>query len=121
MIGRKVDGQTSAHRMSMELAGKMNVHDKVVVRHGCDNRRCVNPAHLSLGTLADNSRDMVERGRSCRGVKNPIAKLNDDLVRQMRAEYATGQWEQRPLAAKYGVSQRCLLFIIKREHWKHVA
>ena len=57
--GRRV--KNYAHRYSMRLAG----HDlgDLFVLHGCDNPPCVNPAHLSLGTQADNIRDAQRKNR----------------------------------------------------------
>lgn len=42
--------------------------DGQVVRHTCDNPRCINPSHLLIGTRADNNKDRAERGRSARSV-----------------------------------------------------
>jgi hypothetical protein len=53
---------TSAHRFAYEMA-KGRVPRGLCVLHSCDNRRCVNPAHLRAGTKLDNAQDMISRGR----------------------------------------------------------
>ena len=54
-----------------------------VVRHTCDNTRCVNPEHLLIGTLADNNRDRAERGRSTK-VHPALRRLTDSDAAEIR-------------------------------------
>lgn len=90
-----------------------------VVRHTCDNPRCINPAHLIAGTHADNSRDMVERGRSISGEKHLDAKLDWEKVAWIRANYVKGSKELGSVALgkRFGVGHRRILAVVHGETW----
>ncbi len=60
-----------AHRVSFE-AFNGPIPSRMEVMHKCDNRGCVNPKHLSLGTHQANMIDMVEKGRVKRGQDHPL-------------------------------------------------
>jgi len=71
-----------AHRVAYALAyGKTPAH--LYVLHTCDNPSCCNPEHLWLGTNRQNIDDMVSKGRSLRGARNPNAKLTESQVRNV--------------------------------------
>ncbi len=84
-----------------------------VVMHLCDQADCVNPDHLALGTQAANSFDMRHKGRSNRGTKNGLAKLDEDKVREIRRRAAGGE-PQKVLAAEFGVSPMSVNRVVNR-------
>ena len=107
-----------AHRIAYRLfVGEIPAG--MFVCHRCDNPPCVNPAHLFLGTLADNNRDREAKGRGARGSKHSKAKLNEDKVREIRRLHAEGL-SIAALARTHGVSERLVSGVIKRAWWRHV-
>lgn len=87
-------GATSAHRVAYRLANGQWPAPRVLVRHKCDNPKCVNPYHLELGNHVDNAKDMVDRGRARNGgqagEQNGHAKLTADDVSKVRRMIASG-------------------------------
>lgn len=90
--------------------------------HRCDNRACVNPVHLFLGHPKDNSRDMVNKGRSLRGERQPRAKLTEQEVTFVKAHFIpyNSAFGVTALATKFQVSQSTIRSALKGRSWKHV-
>lgn len=121
-----------AHRISWELHNGP-IPDGLHVLHHCDNRACVNPAHLFLGTHQDNMADMKAKGRNrslwvpghkhtpyCKGEANRFARLTDDIVREIRRLWATGLYMQKEIGAMFGIDDSTVCNIVKRVRWPHV-
>ncbi len=106
-----------AHRASWELH-RGPIPPGLCVLHRCDVRCCVNPDHLFLGTPADNSADMVKKGRQARGAKINTNILTEDQVREIRILYQ--DMSQRAIARKFGVSRWCIQDIISGKNWKYL-
>ena len=104
------------HRVAFEEANGRKPEG--VVRHKCDNRLCYNPTHLEEGSKLDNSRDMVERGRSVRGERHRDAILNEDDVRKIRAMRDV---RSADVAEMFGISRQNVNSIWSRRSWKHVS
>ena len=109
-----------AHRISYELHNGA-IPEGLHVLHQCDTPVCVNPAHLSLGTHADNMRDRDLKGRNnpFMGEKHYAAKLTEKDVLEMRALRLKGAL-LRELAAKFDVGLTAVGRIVKRNTWKHI-
>lgn len=112
---------TPTHRVSWELVNG-TVPEGVLVLHKCDNRICVRPSHLFLGSYQDNTVDMIRKGRvnPRRGVENRSAKLNDTLVREIRSKYIEMELSQTELSREYGICQSRISSIVNNKAWKHV-
>ncbi len=106
-----------AHRVAYELANGA-IPKGMLVMHKCDNRCCVNPNHLKLGTQAENAADMVAKGRQLSGEKNPNAKLNIDSVRQIRELYGTGNYSYAGLAGRFRLAPSYARRVIQGDYWK---
>jgi len=111
---------TGAHRVSWVFAHGP-IPDGLLVCHKCDNPPCVNPAHLFLGTVGDNTRDARDKGRLkgnqwARGETHPHAKLTEASVRSIRESSKTAE----ELAREFGVAPHSIRRIVRRAAWRHV-
>lgn len=121
--GSKRDGSNRwehSHRVAWELTHGP-IPERMFVCHRCDNPPCVNPAHLFLGTAADNSRDMISKGRH--RVKNggtASSKLSAVEAIRVHQRYATGTVSQKDLGKEFGVSQSAVSSIVTGKLWTHL-
>lgn len=121
--GKMVKGGRSqgAHRISWEIANRRRPDGDVL--HSCDNSRCVNPRHLTVGTHCQNMRDAAERGRFWGGrigERNVRAKLSEeDAVEIVRAGPSSPR-EIEVLADRFAVSTSTIRDISVGRTWKHL-
>jgi hypothetical protein len=103
------------HRFSyMVFHGK--IEEGLVVRHKCDNPKCVNPCHLETGTHLDNMRDKFVRNRTVKGSRNGRASLNEEQVLRIVGDGRTYQ----EIADEYGVCRDTVRNIMSGRNWSHV-
>lgn len=109
-----------AHRLMWTLTNGA-IPDGKIIMHTCDTPRCVNPQHLRIGTLLDNNRDMVAKGRARhpRGSEHGNAKIDEGDVRSIRERCAAGE-NQHTIADDYGISNKTVSKISRRERWAHI-
>lgn len=86
------------------------------VCHRCDTPPCVNPAHLFLGTAADNALDRDSKRRGNQGERNPNAKLTVEKVRDLRRRYRAGE-PPAALARDLGISRGTAWNIANGRGW----
>jgi len=122
-----VDGRMyRAHRVAWELAHGP-IPDGYFICHNCpggDNRRCVNPAHLYLGTPTDNARDTVLKGRNAgfkKGAAHVSKVLTVDKVLRMRQIYASGLLSYDEIARAFRFNRQTVRMAIKGETWRELA
>lgn len=116
---------TGAHTACPGFSRTAPFPEGVLVLHRCDVRACVNPAHLFLGTPADNTADMRRKGRQS-GPRNPLVgelhprhRLTETQVRDIRRLRAAGA-KATDIALHYRVGQPHVSAICLRQTWTHV-
>ncbi len=112
-------GRIYAHRFSFWIHTGVHPGD-LGCCHSCDNPSCVNPAHLWLGTQAQNIHDAVSKGRMARGEKQGFSKLTEAQVLKIRKRYAAGSVTQKRLAKDYGIDRSTVGYIVRRDCWTHI-
>jgi hypothetical protein len=107
-----------AHRMAWEEQVGPIPLGKLVM-HRCDVRNCHEIKHLRLGTHADNSADMVSKGRQRRGEGLPQHKLTEIQVREIRSRGLVGESAAK-IAQEFGIKIQTVGKIVRRERWAHL-
>lgn len=109
----------SAHRFSF-LLHHGEISEGMFILHSCDNKPCVNPNHLSMGTPLDNSADMCAKGRKPRGTKSGCAKLTDEKVMEIRELFATGDYTLKEMGVLFDINFSHVHRIINFKSWAHI-
>lgn len=105
----------TGHRLMYHLRHR-GIPEGMQVLHRCDNRICVNPAHLFLGDNAANNEDRNKKGRQAKGERIHTALLTDADVLAIRAS------DESPtiLAARFGVSKGTIGNVRSGRRWRHL-
>lgn len=102
-----------AHRKAYELSIGSSIPEGLYVCHHCDNRRCVNPEHMFLGTCRVNLADMFIKRR------NPKHALSEAAVRYIRRAHENGE-RTKNIASIFGVSAVTINKVVRRIDWAWV-
>jgi anti-sigma28 factor (negative regulator of flagellin synthesis) len=106
---------------------KGEIPEGLYICHHCDNRKCIAPHHLFLGTAKENMQDAKNKGRlehikllSAKGINNGNAKLDNEKVKEIRKEISDGV-KCTVISRKYKVSSSVIYGIRDGRGWKHVS
>lgn len=119
-IGNGKGGLILTHRCSWELECG-DIPKGMHVLHRCDNKVCVRPEHLFLGTLSDNTQDMLRKGRAPdrKGSKHPNAKITEIEARKIRNLYASGQFTMKEIGRLFFMTRSNIGYIVSGKAWTH--
>lgn len=130
-LGGRGSGNDRAHRITYRhFVGE--IPSGMFVCHRCDVPACCNPAHLFIGTPAENHKDMIEKGRGSKPPRNSHdvgsnrynAKLNDEIVKEARSRKSSGEsgysiWKW--LKDEFGITAQAPVYrMLAGKTWRHV-
>jgi hypothetical protein len=107
-----------AHRnmKQLELGKILPTHQNVC--HHCDNRKCVNPKHLFVGTTQDNTQDKMNKNRGFKGQQLSFTKLSASKVIQIRNLF--GKLTHKKIGILFGVSRSTISHINNKRSWAYL-
>jgi DNA-binding CsgD family transcriptional regulator len=110
-----------AHRVAWEAHNAEPIPPGMCVCHTCDNRACVNPFHLFIGSYTDNMQDMIRKGRKVThaGELSACAKISEQDVLAIR-ELGSQGCKQSDIAHQFGISRASVGLILNGKLWKHL-
>jgi hypothetical protein len=111
--------KVGAHRYAYSL-WRGEIPQGIFVCHSCDNRACVNPFHLWLGTPAENSADAREKGRFRVGDDHWFSVLTAEQVLALREEHAAGGFRLAETSRRLGVHHQTIMDAITGRNWGHL-
>lgn len=111
--------RVAAHRFSYELHNETVIPSGMCVCHKCDNRACVNPEHLFLGTQDDNMQDMIRKGRKTVGEKVSNSKITAEDVQKI-CEMRESGLTFVSIARQFNLTKTSVARIVKGKAWKHI-
>jgi Mor family transcriptional regulator len=115
---------TKPHRFSYQMEHKLeSIPSDMHVCHKCDNRSCVNPSHLFLGTAFDNIHDMMSKGRMKHGTfigtENSRSKINNEIAMKIFLDCNSGM-TTKSISKKYKVGRGTVQSIKEGRTWTHI-
>lgn len=120
------DKMYQAHRVSWEIVNG-EIPEGLFICHHCDNRKCIKPSHLFLGTNSDNMQDMIKKGRGNFnhpnikiGEKNGASKLKNHEVRAIKHLAQSKIASINSLRKLYNISYNTIHCLLNEKTWKHI-
>ena len=120
-LGRRGEGTGKTHRVSWILVNG-SIPQGMEVMHNCpggDDKRCVNPTHLLLGTPKEHGLDRKTKGQMIRGESSKTAKLTNKAVQRIKIRLASKDKLSR-IANDEKVARATIQKIANGDSWRHI-